>query len=309
MNANPMWSLGVAAALSACAVSRPVPPPSTAAPSPSSPLSWADVAARPLPGSAARHAYGQAQQQYGQLRLPLGPGPFPVVVLVHGGCWLNEFDLSYFTHMAAALTAAGYATWTPEYRRLGDAGGGWPGTLKDVAAATDHLRELATRHPLNLQQVVAAGHSAGGQLALWLAARGQLPRESELYVEDPLPLRGVIGMAAITDLENYRVGPPGSCHAAVDALLGGSPMAQPARYAAISPIRLLPLGVPQWLFQGARDPIVSETSVRRYVDTARQSGDQVELQVDPDAGHFEVALPDTRLGQQILVALARLLPR
>ncbi len=309
MNVSPIWSMGVAAALSACAVAPPAAPPATVTAAASLPLSWSDIAARPPPGGATRHAYGQAQQQFGQLRLPAGPGPFPLVVLVHGGCWLNEFDLSYFTHLAAALTAAGYATWTLEYRRLGDEGGGWPGTLKDVAAATDHLRQLASLYPLDLQQVVAAGHSAGGQLALWLAARGRLPEGSELYAKDPLLLRGVIGMAAITDLASYRVGPPDSCHAAVDALLGGSPAAQAARYAASSPIELLPLGVPQWLLQGARDPIVSADSVRGYAAAARRAGDRVELRLDPDAGHFEAAMPDTRLGLMIRAALADLLPR
>src|SRR4029434_10633001 len=102
---------------------------------------------------------------------------------------------SYMGHLSAALTEAGVATWSVEYRRVGNQGGGWPGTFEDVAVDTEHLREIAKTYPLDLNQVIAVGHSAGGHLALWLAARKLLPKDSPAYSHDPLPLRGRVSLA------------------------------------------------------------------------------------------------------------------
>jgi acetyl esterase/lipase len=270
-------------------------------------LSWNELKARALPAPGQHLAYGSAPQQFGELRLPAGTGPFPVAVLVHGGCWLNAFDYRYFTHLAASITAQGVATWTIEYRRLGDAGGGWPGTFLDVAQATDHLRELLRDHPLDLSRVAAVGHSAGGQLALWLAARHKLPPDSELYTPFPLRVRSVVGLAPITDLHRYRVGAPDSCNASVDPLLGGTPQQQARRYAETSPLALLPLGAAQWLIQGGRDPIVPADSVRHYADAARALGESVQRMEQPLAGHFEPAVPDTTTWADVRTALAQAL--
>lgn len=258
------------------------------------PLSWSGLQALPLPPPGQRIAYGAGPQQFGELRLPdeavQGKGPYPVYVLLHGGCWQSEYDYVYITRLAAWLTAQGYATWTPEYRRLGNEGGGWPGTFTDVGAAADALREIAKHAPLDLQHVYAAGHSAGGQLALWLASRTQLPADSALHVDDPLKIRGVLGLAAITDLEAYRIGPADSCHASVEPLLGGAPSDVERRYAETSPLRRLPLGVPQWFVQGEQDGIVETASVRRYVDAAHKAGDRAGLVTLPEAGHFDTAV-------------------
>ena len=255
------------------------------------PLTWSELSALPLPSPGKKIAYGKDPLQFGELRLPKGAGPFPVIVVVHGGCWQNEFDYHYMTRLAAWLTERGYATWTIEYRRLGDGGGGWPGTFLDVAHATDALRTIAKEEPLDLQRVYAAGHSAGGQLALWLATRPRVAKASDLFVADPLPLRGVLGLAAITDLKTYRVGPPGSCHSSVDPLLGGDPEKVPARYAEASPRERLPLGVPQIFIQGEEDPIVDPASVRAYVELAVKAGDRAEVIPLPEAGHFEASTP------------------
>lgn len=265
-----------------------VPTPSHAAP-----MSWSEVQARPLPAPGVRVTYGGAAQQFGELRVPRGPGPHPVLVLIHGGCWHRSYDLGYFSHLADALTRqTGAATWNIEYRRLGDPGGGWPGTFLDVANATDQLRALAERHHLDPQRVVAIGHSAGAQLALWLAARDQLVPGSAPYRPDPLRLRGVVGLAAIADLSAYAK-LQGSCNAAVGELLGGPPERQVSRYQQASPRSLLPLGVPQWLIQGVGDPIVTVESVRAYAEAAKDSGDTVTVHEVPGAGHFEPVLPGT----------------
>ena len=245
----------------------------------------------PLPAPGARIVYGTDPEQFGELRLPPGAGPFPVVVLIHGGCWRAEFDYKYVTHLAAWLTARGVATWTIEFRRIGQEGGGWPGTFQDVARATDHLRVIAQKEPLDLKRVFAAGHSAGGHLALWLASRGQLAESSEIFAKDPLPIQGVLGLAAITDLAQYRIGPAQSCHAAVDLLLGGDPETFPVRYAATSPRERLPLGVRQIFVHGERDPIVDPASVRAYAAAATKAGDRATVLPLPGAGHFEASVP------------------
>ena len=256
-------------------------------------LSWEQLDAMPLPPPVPRTAYGPAPQQFGELRLPpasFGGGPHPVVVLIHGGCWRNRYDLVYITRLAAWLVTQGWATWTIEYRRLGDTGGGWPGTLRDAGAALDALRGLAKSSALDLTRVIAAGHSAGGQLALWLASRNQVPEDSDLYQADPLPVAGVLGLAAICDLDTFRVGPPDTCHAAVDLLLQGSPAAVPRHYAEASPLRRLPLGVRQAFLQGEDDDTVSAESVRRYVQAATAAGDAARLWALPGAGHFDVVV-------------------
>ena len=144
-----------------------------------------DLLKLPVP-AATRMAYGTGALQFGELRVPAGRGPHPVVIIVHGGCWaakLGNLDdravaLDLVRPIAADLTANGFATWNLEYRRLGNDGGGWPGTFQDIAAGADYLRRIAAKNRLDLTRVVAIGHSAGGHFALWLAARRKLPESS-----------------------------------------------------------------------------------------------------------------------------------
>src|SRR5437879_6679862 len=136
----------------------------------------------------SRIVYGTDEFHFGDLRLPQSSPPHPVAMMVHGGFWRSKYGLAYLDLMCEALTVAGIATWNVEYRRLGNEGGGWPGTYLDLSRATDYLRELAPRYHLDLKHAIAVGHSSGGQLALWLAARGKLPKSSMLYTDSPLPL-------------------------------------------------------------------------------------------------------------------------
>jgi acetyl esterase/lipase len=257
-------------------------------------LTWSDVEKRPLPAAGTRLSYGKEALQSGELRLPQGKGPHPLVVLFHGGCWLSDFDYKHATPLAEALAKAGYATWTPEYRRVGDAGGGWPGTFDDVRAASDFVRDIARERPIDLARVAFVGHSAGGQIALYLASREG----------DPVRPRLVVGLAAITDLETYRIGPADSCHASVDRLMGGTPQEQPLRYAQVSPLNLLPLPVRAVLIQGGRDKIVSLESAKAY---AKAAGDRAKLVTIRSAGHFEVIVPEGESWEALLGALKELL--
>ena len=165
-----------------------------------------------FPNPPADHvvSYGQDELQFGELRLPAGDGPHPVMVLIHGGCWLSEFDIAHIRKLAAAFTAEGIATWTIEYRRVGDPGGGWRGTFDDAAAGTDFLATLAEKFDLDLQRVVFAGHSAGGHLAIWLANRpSQWPA-----VVTPV---AVLGLAPAADLAYAHK--QGYCDNVVDKLM------------------------------------------------------------------------------------------
>jgi acetyl esterase/lipase len=249
--------------------------------------------AQSTPGKVLRVSYGTGALQFGELYLPNRPGPYPTVVLIHGGFWRNQHGLSLMTGLAVDLVARGFAAWNIEYRRVGDPGGGWPETLLDVARAADYVRVLASTSDLDLQRVVALGHSAGGQLALWLAARPHLAVDGPLASarlgapeEDGGGLRmaGAISLAGVADMElGWRLN---LGDGAVAALLGGGPEDVHERYAAASPAALLPLGVPQVLVHGTADDRVPFQVSQVYAEAARAAGDPVTLIKLPDVDHF-----------------------
>nr|WP_202407302.1 alpha/beta hydrolase [Pseudalkalibacillus hwajinpoensis] len=237
--------------------------------------------------------YGENENQFGELRLPEGDGPFPVAIVIHGGFWRKPFTLEIMREIAKDLTASGFATWNIEYRRTGQEGGGYPGTLMDAAQATDYIRTLADSHPLNLDKVVTIGHSAGGHLATWLAARHRIDKNSEIFIANPLSLHGVVSLAGVNDLEmmygvhNYRdqalsLAPNNP----TAELIGGSPEHYPDRYKNASPVELLPLGVQQILVHGALDINVPIGISDYYQREAEGEGDFVKLIELPSAEHF-----------------------
>ncbi len=268
-----------------------------------------DLQALPSRAPDERVAYGKDSSQYGELRVPQGAGPHPVAVLVHGGC----FEAAYATArdlgpMADALKADGIATWNIEYRRLGQPGGGWPGTYLDVGRAVDHLRTLAGQYRLDLGRIVLVGHSAGGHLAMWAAARARLPAKSPLYLRDPLPVRGVVDLAGPVDMTANIQGYQTLCRdSVITSLLGGTPATVPERYAQASPIRLLPLGVPQVLVVGTHEDFVPLPLVETYARAARDAGDTVRVVVIPGAGHFEIASPHSSAWPAVEAAVRSLL--
>ena len=263
-----------------------------------------DLLELPSPPADTRIPYGSDPLQFGDLRLPDSRGPHPVVVIIHGGCWRSQYDLGHIASFSQAVTASGAATWTIEYRRVGNPGGGWPGTFQDVGAALDHLRTVAEDYPLDLGRVVVTGHSAGGQLALWLGSRSKLDDPS-LRGDNPLPVRGVVSLAGVDDLR--RALAEGVCNDMAVRLLGGTPEEVPERFARASPIELLPLGIPQHLVNGALDPIVPAAFGRDFADAATRAGDRTRLTVVPEAGHFELIVPTTPAWQPVKNALWEML--
>ncbi len=269
-------------------------------------MTSSDLASFESPEPDARIPYGDDPLQFGELRLPKGTGPHPVAILIHGGCWLSEFDITHLRKLAAAIAGTGVATWALEYRRVGNPGGGWPGTFQDIARGTDHLRVLAKTHPLDLERVIAAGHSAGGHLALWLAARTKLVEREPFRAENPVLPGAVLGLAPAPDLAFLHA--EEVCGSVIDKLLGGSPESQRERYQMTSPMDLVPLGVPQVLVLGGFDENWTPVG-RRYFDRAKAAGDDVRIVDAPESGHFEMIDPDSTTWPLVTGALRELLAR
>jgi acetyl esterase/lipase len=259
----------------------------------------------PSPPADARIPYGKGTHQFGDLRLPSGPGPHPVVVMVHGGFWRAKYDLEHVGHLCADLARRGYATWSLEYRRVGHEGGGWPGTFEDVARGMDFLRTLGSSQPVDLSRVVAMGHSAGGHLALWLAARHRLRPGEPLYHPDPFKPRGVVVLAGVVNLERGHA--LRLSNDIVTEFLGGTPAQVPERYRFGSPSELAPLGVRQTLIHGAEDDTVPVSLSTGYHARAVALGDDVRLITLPGAGHFEVINPLAQEWPQVVEAIGALL--
>jgi acetyl esterase/lipase len=229
--------------------------------------------------------YGADPDQELELRLPEEPGPHPTAIVLHGGFWRAGFTRANTIALAVALTQAGWATANIEYRRPGP--GAFRPMLDDVAAAGGRLGEL-----VDLGDSVAIGHSAGGQLALWLAARGG--------VRGAAALGGVCDLAAAAE-----------AHIGADAVvefLGGSPETAAAAYDEADPARLLPLGVPQLLVHGVEDDRVPLELARAYAERARASGDDCRLLELHDADHFDLIDPRHEVWARIVDALGELAP-
>ncbi len=285
------------------------PSPSTTGRSQPRLMRAGDVDTLPLTRSSQRIPYGADSLQFGELRLPDGPGPFPVAVVFHGGCWLSRYaNVRNTAALAEALANEGVATWNVEYRRYDHPGGGWPGTFRDAADGLDFVRELARRFPLDTANVVAAGHSAGGHLALWLATRRRLDASSPLSGGTPLTLRGVVSIGGIADLTEFFARERSTCgNPAVESLLGALPDRVPERVREASPIRQLPLGVPSVHIAGDRDFIAPLAVRDAFATASRAAGDSAVVLTIPGEGHFEAIAPFTTTGMAVIASVRRLL--
>lgn len=209
-------------------------------------------------------AYGPEPSQTNLLFESTGPVKTQIV-LIHGGCWSNQYTRAHISPLASALAKVGFNVWVPEYRRVGDVGGGWPGTYQDVAAAINYVSGKTGVLP------IVIGHSAGGHLAL-------------LAATDPdVALAGVIGLAAITDLSVYGQ-QEGSCPAMVEELMGTTYVDSPEHYFAASVMRP-EIRVPAHLIHGSLDKIVGEDQLAGF------GSDQI-MRI-PEAGHFDLIHPNS----------------
>lgn len=270
----------------------------------------ADVDSLPVRDPGRRIAYGSDSLQFGELRLPPGRGPFPVAIVVHGGCWYSPYaSVRNSAPLADALASAGVATWNVEYRRYDQPGGGWPGTLRDVAHGADHVRRIAAWASLDTNRMVAVGHSAGGHLALWLASRATLAVGSPLHTTAaPIALRGVVSVGGIADLREFHARERATCGVgAVESLLGALPDSIADRVRDASPSERLPLRVPSVHIAGDGDRIAPAAVREAFAAAARSAGDSAEAVTLPDAGHFEPMAPGTAAGRAVVETVLRML--
>lgn len=260
-------------------------------------LTWPDLVKRTKPAPDATVTYGPDSMQKVDVWLPKREGaaakrPFPVVLMVHGGCWQTSIaDRSLMNWVAADLRQDGYAVWNIDYRGVDRSGGGYPGTFADAAQAADALTANARKYNLDTRRIVAVGHSAGGHLALWLAGRGKLPKNSPLRTPKPLKIAHVVSLGGLPDLAATANSPDNGCGTEVVAKLVGTGRTDP--YADTSVPRLLPIGVPQDLVNGREDRIIPYRMATDYVAAARAKGDRVTLHTVPATGHVELVAPET----------------
>jgi acetyl esterase/lipase len=259
-----------------------------------------DILSRQIPTADHRIAYGPDLSQFGDLWLPeiRGASLLPVMIFFHGGWWKSAYDLGYAGHLCQALKKEGIASWSVEYRRVGETGGSWPTTFQDAATGFDYISTLAKKFPLDLSKVIVAGHSAGGHLAFWVAGRHHIDPHSEIYEPRPqVPLRGALSLAGAVDLR-LTIDLSGFFTFAHDrqevyALMGGGPTDVPNRYRGGNPGDLLPFNVPQVLIQGTEDDQIPPDLPSRWAQTSHRLGDTVTVEMLPGASHFDVVDPES----------------
>jgi acetyl esterase/lipase len=251
-----------------------------------------DILTLPAPPADAHLAYGTDPNQFGELRLPKTKGPFPVLMNIHGGFWRAKYDLTHAGHLCAALAAKGIATWNVEYRRVGNKGGGWPGSFEDIRTAYRFLSQLAPKYGLDGTRTAAMGHSAGGQLALCLA--GHEPT-----------LKRVVSLAGVVDLRQAW-----ELHLSDNAVadfLGGAPKDVPEHYREADPMELKISQATQWLIHGAADDVVPPPFSRTYTEAKKPRGEDVHYLEVSTAGHFELIDPRSTAWPKVETTVLHLL--
>lgn len=239
-----------------------------------------EILTLPPPPADARVAYGTDPDQFGEISLPKTKPPFPIVINIHGGFWRAKYDLAHAGHLCAALTGRGLATWNIEYRRVGNPGGGWPGTFEDIRNAYRFLPQLAKRYNLDSNQVLVMGHSAGAQLALCLAAH------------EP-SVKRVVSMAGVVDLQ--QAWELHLSNNAVVEFLGGTPKEVPEHYREADPMQFtIAHSTTQWLIHGAGDDVVPSYFSRNYAEQKKSKAEDVHYSEISTAGHFDLIDPRSR---------------
>ncbi|MEW2500911.1 alpha/beta fold hydrolase [Amycolatopsis sp. NPDC047767] len=262
-------------------------------------------------------AYGPEPSQVGELYLPEGTGPFPIVVVVHGGYWTAMWDRRQITDVVDDFLGRGYAVWNIEYRRIGEPGGGWPGTFLDIAAAVDAVDGMDPA--LDPGRVVIVGHSAGGHLTTWAAHRGALPAEAPGAKPKVTPL-GIVSLAGALDLKTGDATGFGTVLADPDAeppkdapeaarpevwpivaaqvakgivplLVGAHYAENPERYGWTSPLELANPGVPVLAVHGTADEAVPADWSRCYAEKTNAGGGSARYVEVEGATHFDVVQP------------------
>ncbi len=272
------------------------------------PMTLADYLALSGPAPTAKIAYGSAPSQYAELFVPAGDGPFPVAVLVHGGCWAIKFGgIEQMRNLAGALAAQGIAVWNVEYRRADEEGGGYPGTYQDINGALELLGAHAARHQLDLGRIVAIGHSAGGQLVQWIAGRNRIPASSPLFQANPLPLREIISLGGLADLRNERELIKASCGRDTVQLAGSPSAARPDVFSDTNAAELVPNGSRTVLITGELDTISPPRAAHDYAARVQLAGDAASVIILPGASHYDEVAASSPAFKLVLPAIRKAL--
>ena len=250
-----------------------------------------DILTLPPPPADIRIRYGPDANQTTDLRLPKTQHRHPLIINIHGGFWRRKYDLAHAGHLCAALTAKNLATANLEYRRVGNPGGGWPGTFDDIRTALHYLQQNATQYKFAPDRIIVMGHSAGGQLALALAAH------------EP-SIRAVVSLAGVLDLQRTY-----DLHLSNDAVvefLAGRPLEVPDHYREADPMSLdIPQAITQWIVHGTKDDVVPPDFSRRYVERKREKEDVQLLELE-SADHFDIIDPHSAAWAKVETILLRL---
>ncbi|HVN22241.1 MAG TPA: alpha/beta hydrolase [Dongiaceae bacterium] len=245
-----------------------------------------DILSRQPPPADSRIAYGREPGQFIDVRLPSsGLKACPLLINIHGGFWRAKYNLEHAGHLCAALTAAGLATANVEYRRVGNEGGAWPGTFADIRSAYQFLVQNAQKHNFDTTRVIAMGHSAGGQLALCLAAH------------EP-SLAAVVSLAGVVDLQRaYELHLSNN---AIVEFLRGTPSQVPDHYREADPMQLSIAKVRQWLIHGSADEVVPPSFSRDYLALKqKKQKEDVHLLEINGADHFDLIDPHSNAWKQV----------
>ena len=271
-------------------------------------LTWVDLTSRPLPSPTMTLRYGDGDAGVVDVWVPDTDGRHPVVVMIHGGCWQKSIaDRTLMNYVAEDLRQRGLAVWNIEYRGVDEPGGGYPGTFLDVAAAVDSLRDAPTELALDMSKVVAIGHSAGGHLAAWVAARTNLPSTSPLTTEEPLPLAAVINSGGLADLEVSEPVTLPSCLADIRPSLTGEPSDERHDvFADTSPARLAPPTAQLISINASDDRIAPPELGKAYTTLIREAGGQ-SMYIEVPGGHVELVTPGTQAWEAQATLLLQLL--
>ena len=261
---------------------------------------------RASPPFDERVHYGNDPNQFAELRFPSVKGSFPLLFVVHGGFWQSEYDLSHIGHLCAAFTSRGIITCSIEYRRIGNPGGGWPGTFQDIGLATRSIfRNLSNDSRFDQARTAIIGHSAGGHLALWLVGSHRISKGSPLHNEQKQEIRRAISLGGVSDLRSAWKKKLG--HGTVTRLMSGTPEEHPDRYDAGSPIELLPTGARHALVHGTDDDTVPLSQSEAFVEKAEKLGDQSTLVKLDGISHYELIDPESEAWQPVVRAVLSLL--
>jgi acetyl esterase/lipase len=248
-------------------------------------ITWNQIAELEVPTATRTLQYGDSDIQVIDVFDPSDGGNGSYVMLIHGGCWLNQYDRFYMGHIASSLAENGTTVYNIEYRRVGDIGGGFPGTFEDVHAAYKAVSTDVLGSAEKQSNITIVGHSAGGHLALWLASADST-------------VHRVVGLAAISDLSEYARG-TGNCQTAAPRLMGGSPEDIPAAYIASDPALIANPKAEIVLISAENDAIVPPSHNEGY--KMKTNARHVVLS---GVGHFDLVAPISSVWRQVLSVIS-----